>query len=37
MTARQRYAIQEKRREECVSKAIAMMNLPLGLEATKGG
>jgi hypothetical protein len=37
MTPRQQYAIQEKHREECVARAIAMMNFPLGLEALEGG
>ncbi len=36
MTPRQRCAIREKQLDDCRSRAIAMMNLPLGLEAAEG-
>ena len=37
MTLRQRYAIRDKHLDTCRSKAIAMMNLPLGQQAIEGG
>jgi hypothetical protein len=37
VTPRQRHAIREKHLDECRSRAIAMMNLPLGQQAIEDG
>jgi len=37
MTLRQRYAIREKHLDDCRSKAIGMMSLPLGQQAVESG